>query len=465
VTELFRELGAAAGETLDERAERVSLLMATALMAAAGALWGAMYLALARPVSAAIPGAYSVVTILSLALVRVTGRIQWFRVSQVLLILSLPFALQTSLGGFEHGSAVSLWAFLPVLGSIVFHYRYSSAWLGLYLVSLGILGALNDRLRAAIEPLGALATSILWVGNVGGVSLVCFLVMRYFIDHVQRQRALGQAALAKVAEQAKELEAARARLEKEVEVARRIQLALLPQRPSVAGLEVATRMVPASEVGGDYFDCIPQDGGCWIGVGDVSGHGLTAGLITLMVQSIVTTLVDRDGTHPAELVRALNRVLYANVHHRLLKDEFVTFCALRYSLDGSIEVAGGHEPLVVLRARTRQCEVIALPGPWLAVAPDVQTLTVTTKLALEPGDVLVLHTDGVTEATNAEGEAFGLDRLCRAVEDGFASPVEQVRDAVFEALDAWQTEQRDDATLLVVRYRGEALTRSADARA
>src|SRR5262249_11742848 len=116
------------------------------------------------------------------------------------------------------------------------------------------------------------------------------------------------------------------RLEQEMEIAERIQTSILPRRLEAPGLEGAGVLRPATEVGGAYSDFLPHDGGCWIGIGDVAGHGLTAGLVMLMVQSIVAALtrVRRDAT-PADVVCILNEVLYDNIRHRLANDEHVTF--------------------------------------------------------------------------------------------------------------------------------------------
>src|SRR5262252_1055280 len=88
--------------------------------------------------------------------------------------------------------------------------------------------------------------------------------------------------------------AERERLAEELEIAARIQATMLPRISRVAGLEIAAVMVPSAEVGGDYYDIIPTKGGCWIGIGDVAGHGLKSGLVMMMIQSILATLVRHE---------------------------------------------------------------------------------------------------------------------------------------------------------------------------
>lgn len=444
-------------ESDEARGERAALLIATVSMTGFAALWALLYAGLGRWISASIPGSYAVLTLASLAGLAATGRIEAYRISQILLILVLPFGVHASLGGFAQGSAVVLWGFLPVVGALIFHSRHANAWLAAYLVGLVVMGVLDARLRAAVAPLSPRATEAFWVGNLGGIAFVVFLVMRHFISYVVRQRRVAQEALRVVAAQTEELAKARARLEDEVEVARRIQLAMLPSAIDLARADVAASMVPASEVGGDYFDVRPAGRACWLAIGDVSGHGLTAGLIAMMVQSVVATLIDADPMgSPAAVVAGANRVLFESVHERLGKDAFVTFTALRLADDGALVCAGAHEPIVVWRARARCCEVISVPGPWLAVVPDVTRMVQTTALRLEPEDVVVLHTDGVTEAMDPEGHPFGLSRLVACVEaDGDRAPA-ALRDRILASVGAWSAAQTDDRTVLVLRHRGRA---------
>src|SRR5690606_12868213 len=101
----------------------------------------------------------------------------------------------------------------------------------------------------------------------------------------------AQLARALVEEVTRRESAERGRMRQELDIAARIQTAIQPKHPRVPGLELATVMVPATEVGGDYFDVLPCPGGCWIGIGDVAGHGLSAGLVMLMIQSIVAATV------------------------------------------------------------------------------------------------------------------------------------------------------------------------------
>ncbi len=240
---------------------------------------------------------------------------------------------------------------------------------------------------------------------------------------------------------------------REVEIAAQIQTALLPRVLTAPGYEVAAVMQPAADVGGDYYDVLPSKDGCFIGVGDVTGHGLNAGLIMLMVQSAISALVrERPGATPRELVCALNAVLFDNVKNRLGKGDHVTFSLLKLTPQGTVTFAGAHEELVVVR-RDR-VETVATPGTWLGAMPDIERATVDTTLELERGDVLVLYTDGVTEARDAKGEQFGYDRLVARAETLRGKSANEIVEALKADVAAWAAQQDDDVTLLACRYTG-----------
>ena len=244
------------------------------------------------------------------------------------------------------------------------------------------------------------------------------------------------------------------RMAREVELAEQIQRSILPQSLDVPGLEVSAAMVPATEVGGDYYDVLRVDDGCWFGIGDVAGHGLNAGLIMLMIQSMVGALVRKDpGSAPREVVTALNEALFDNVQGRLRREDHATLTLLRYHRDGRILFAGAHEDIIVYRASTGQCEIIPTPGTWVATRRNTARVTVDSRLQLEDGDILILHTDGMTEARDAHGQMFGMERLCEQIERMASATAAEIQTHLVGVVRQWTHAQQDDLTILVARYR------------
>jgi len=247
--------------------------------------------------------------------------------------------------------------------------------------------------------------------------------------------------------------AAKERLEKEMEIAARIQTSILPRSLAVRGLEVSALMRPATEVGGDYYDVIPTSGGCWVGIGDVAGHGLTAGLVMMMLQAVVAALCRRAPTAaPSDILEILNAVLHENIRHRLDHDEHVTLSLLRYDGSGRFVFAGAHEEIVVCRAQSGVCETVPTPGTWMGAIRSIKAVTIDSELELAPGDLMILYTDGVTEAMNDAGQQYGLQRLCAQVEAHRSASTEEIRNAVLADVDRFTRSQVDDVTLLVLRY-------------
>lgn len=247
----------------------------------------------------------------------------------------------------------------------------------------------------------------------------------------------------------------RARLSRELELAQAIQAALLPCELAVAGLDIAAVMVPCAEMGGDYYDIRAVADGCWIGIGDVSGHGVSAGLVMLMLQSTVAalTLADPDAP-PSRLLAGVNRVLHDNIRTRMGSADHVTATLLRWHGDGRVVFAGAHEDLVVLRAATGACETFATHGAWLGVVPDIGRGLRDDELRLAPGDTLLLYTDGLTEAFDEAGQAFGLERVCAALAAAPCGPAQLALDGLLAALRGFSGRTADDVTALVVRCVG-----------
>jgi two-component system, sensor histidine kinase ChiS len=242
-------------------------------------------------------------------------------------------------------------------------------------------------------------------------------------------------------------------LSKEMELAQRIQMSLLPQEITHPEIEIFARMLPAEEVGGDYYDILTaQDGSLWIGIGDVSGHGVTPGLIMMMAQTIHATIVLNFQRSPSEVVVILNKMLYYNVQQRLHETHHMTFTVVRYLGNGCCEYAGSHDDMLVYRQRQQQCEIIPTRGIHLNLVEDIADTTHNASFQLEVGDILVLYTDGVTESENASHELLSLSGLMQLVQRHADKPTSALRDAILTDVLAWgRNKQDDDMSLMVVR--------------
>lgn len=156
----------------------------------------------------------------------------------------------------------------------------------------------------------------------------------------------------------------KARIATELDAARRIQSMILPRRLDLPGLEVVGYMRPADSVGGDYFDVQRDGDDCWILLGDVTGHGLGAGLVMLMAQSTMSAIVQaRPDVTPRELNHLANRVLLSNLT-RLDERRHMTIVSIRCR-GTDFTISGSHDDIIVWRARDRAAEVVSVAHfPW-----------------------------------------------------------------------------------------------------
>jgi phosphoserine phosphatase RsbU/P len=252
----------------------------------------------------------------------------------------------------------------------------------------------------------------------------------------------------------RELEAARDALWGEMEVAKRIQTALLPQNRQVGGYEVAARMSTAAEVGGDYYDIIeagePPERRHWIAIGDVSGHGVESGLVMMMTQTSILSLVQQDPRRsPAEVFSAVNGVLRENIS-RLRASRYMTLNVVRLA-DAGLTVAGKHQDVLVWRAATRRVEVVSNEGCWIGIVEDTRGAVDDQVIPMAEGDVALFFTDGATEAMDAHGEMYGDGRLAEAFAGVAERPLDEALEALFVDIAAFRSEQADDVTLLLAR--------------
>ncbi|API51144.1 hypothetical protein BMW22_05390 [Rhizobium leguminosarum] len=247
------------------------------------------------------------------------------------------------------------------------------------------------------------------------------------------------------------------RLGTELAVAERIQLMVLPLHQELEefqALEIAAYMRPAEEVGGDYYDVLKSGNRLKIGIGDVTGHGLESGVLMLMVQSVARALQEAGNTDAVKFLTDLNSALFKNIVRTKI-DKHLTLAFLDY--DGKeMILSGQHEEVVVVRANgeVERIDTMDLGIP-IGLEADISAFIKTREISFETGDLILLHTDGVTEAENDAGELFGIERLCREALRLKDQSAEKVVAGIIATLMLFIGSQKiyDDITLLAVRHR------------
>src|SRR5215210_7650460 len=238
----------------------------------------------------------------------------------------------------------------------------------------------------------------------------------------------------------------RIRVRDELEVARELQAALLPQEmPVVPGWSFAHSYRTANEVGGDYYDLMPlPDGRVALVVGDASGHGMAAGLVMAIANATLKTALDLDPA-PEQVAALLNRAIYRIGNKR-------TFMSIFYGVldpgTGSLDfVCAGH-PFPFVRRQDGQVEELGCGGLPLGMRETLPLVTGTAEL--QPGDLLVFYTDGLAEAVDASGRSFSYERIAGLLRDGGAPW--SIHDRILADFDHHIGDEplRDDLTLLVM---------------
>ena len=248
------------------------------------------------------------------------------------------------------------------------------------------------------------------------------------------------------------------RLGAELNVARQIQQMILPNPDEleIEGLDIAAYMESADEVGGDYYDVLQIDGVVTLGIGDVTGHGLESGILMLMTQTSVRTLQEIRELDPVRFLDVLNRTLYKNVQ-RMNSEKSLTLAILNYS-EGLISISGQHEETLVVRknGEVQRIDTMELGFP-IALDDDIADFISHILIELEPGDGVVLYTDGIPEAYNIRKKQYGLKQLCEVISQNWHKSATEVKDAVIVDVRQHIGKQKvfDDITLLVFKRQDE----------
>lgn len=288
--------------------------------------------------------------------------------------------------------------------------------------------------------------------DLGAITTVCLLclVLSVVLTQMEKRRFLGVWRT----EHARNRD--RLRMREEIEYARKIQLSMLPQLPPDIGwVELAAASLPATEVGGDYYDYFrlsPTQ--LALVIGDVSGHGLASGLLLSGVRSCLY-LMEKDLAAPVEVLGRLNQMVRKTTDRRT----YVTLlCAVLDRSDDGVTLtvaSAGHPPVLHWDTQARTFAEVGEGAPPLGTKLDSGYQQIQRQV--KRGDLLILYTDGLVETRNAQGQDYGYPRLQRTVARAAPSAhsVREMRDAILGDLSHFKGdgEQTDDITVVVARVK------------
>jgi serine phosphatase RsbU (regulator of sigma subunit) len=368
------------------------------------------------------------------------------------LVGGLIVAMTVQLGGFDSSYYAGL--NLVIMANLLIPWRpfhalvNSMTTLAMYVVANALYGGQFQ--------LSSLINNVYFMGGTIVIAIWTARAKFHLIEKEFRAASDLQDANANLERSRAELKAARDALWGEMEVAKRIQTSLLPENRRVGPYDVAAKMLTAAEVGGDYYDILQAgEDRNWVAIGDVSGHGVESGLVMMMTQTSIMSLVhENPRTSPAEVFHAVNDVLLENIS-RLRATRYMTLNVVKLG-EGGLTLAGKHQDVLVWRRDARRVETIANEGCWIGVVGDTRGHVGDQIIPMSEGDVALFFTDGATEAMNAESEMFGEERLAAALAEVAEQPLVDALEKLFARIAEFRAVQDDDVTMMLVRLAPEA---------
>jgi len=239
------------------------------------------------------------------------------------------------------------------------------------------------------------------------------------------------------------------KLAREMEIARTIQMNLLPKvYPHLDGYQISAMSLPAKHVGGDYYDFLQfPDGRTGLAIADVSGKGVPAAILTATTRSYLQSETQHPSSSLPQTVARIN----AMVHRDVTNEMYVTMALVCLEVDGSIEyVNAGHAHPILMR-QDGDIAFLDRGGLFLGIVPDTKYESANVSMA--PGDVLVLGTDGVTDIQNRRAQPYGYERLHALLRKSIHLSAEEIRNAIYQDClrHRGDADQFDDFTLIVVK--------------
>jgi len=381
------------------------------------------------------------------------NRILSVLLSAVLWAFFVPSFWNINLDVYPIFHALTIWFLIGVFLGFVF-WKYD--FLTVLIANFTVMGVMQTV---------PLVTSASPVHMIHGIIALTFLALpmifmfRGFVrkEHFVYKAELVPAHIRRITE--------RVRMSKELEIARQVQMRLLPKTsPAIPGFDISGVCIPAKETGGDYFDFIdlgPDKLG--IVIGDVSGKGVPAAIYMTLTKGIVQSHADSI-LSPADVLVKVNNLLYKTID----RDSFVSlfYAILDYKKKSIIYARAGHNPVLYYQKRTDRCHLLEPEGIALGLERgEVFRKVIRQKeVSLEAGDLMVFYTDGFTEAMNIHREEFGEERLVTLIRKYHDKTVDQLYHTIMRDIKHFVRDapQHDDMTVVFVKGTGENCQKEKD---
>lgn len=449
--------GCLAEDSEEDRRQKAVLTVTSLVKCSVCPLWYGAYFLVGAPWAALGPFVYQMATIANVLHFFYKKDFAGFRTRQMIAILVAPWWMHLALGGFAQSAEVLLWSILAPLTALLFHGpRQSIMWLAAFLNIIAISGFVDSSLPVPQTAISPTIDRLFGCMNLAMPSLIAYMAVRYFAHLIELEKKVQVRLNAEIVELNRRLKAENLRLGAELDVARRLQMMVLPKQEellAVPNLDIAGFMRSADQVGGDYYDVLHFGTRTKVGIGDVTGHGLEAGLVMLMVQSVARALHEEGEYDPVRFLKVLNQAIYKNVQ-RTHTDKTLSVAFLDFIGD-RVVLSGQHEEILLIRENdtVERIDTAELGFP-VGLEPDISSYVAVREIRFGRGDYLVLYTDGVTEAANDRGDLYGIERLCQSIVARRDQSAEQISSAAISDLLQFIGTSRihDDISLVVIKH-------------
>ncbi|MFI5252172.1 MAG: PP2C family protein-serine/threonine phosphatase [Bacteroidota bacterium] len=324
---------------------------------------------------------------------------------------------------------------------VVFYFDVLAGYVGLFTAY-----ACRQALTLYYSGDGFYINSAWWIAGLFGAALIFAVALLFRKKEITDFDEIAPAFAKHISE--------RQRLQQELEIARNVQMSLLPKSsPFFTGLDIACRCVPAKEIGGDYYDFILlDDDKLGIALGDVSGKGTQAAFFMTLTKGFLRALV-KVSHSPAEVLTQVNRLFYENVERGV----FISMLyAVFHKKEKLLKLArAGQNPVIRYNARLKQIDYLKQNGLALGLDPTEKFSEVIQEVGItyEPGDVFVFYTDGFPEAMNKKLEEYGDERFSGLITRNAHLSAEEIIEVIFKEMKHFSgsANQHDDMTIVVVK--------------
>jgi len=291
--------------------------------------------------------------------------------------------------------------------------------------------------------------------------LIAFLVIFFEAGMINKILEVIPTVIEKIrtgAAEKQKLEVDNARMGAELDVARQIQEMVLPsleELKKTSGCKIVARMDPAEEVGGDYYEILTKGTTTYLGIGDVTDHGLQSGVVMLMAQSAFRTQVESVAHNSLPLKEALiniNSLLYNNVQIRMSDQRNMTLSISRLEGD-TLTICGQHESLLIAR-KSGEIEEIDTGdlGMYIGMLDDISEDINELSLTIQPEERILFYTDGANEAVNESGEEYGVNRLKEIFQKNLNISTQEQLDNIYKDIYNFIGKEKiyDDITIVIL---------------